>query len=118
MAMIVLALLLGVVVAALIYPFLVPQASMATARVTDRDVERAVYRLRAARGSDLQCPACGQPYLSGDRFCVKCGADLPGGAAEPPGREAPACPQCGASLRPGDVFCSKCGHRLATGEGL
>ncbi|MBN1659243.1 MAG: zinc ribbon domain-containing protein [Anaerolineae bacterium] len=118
MAIVVLALLFVVAAAVIVYPLLSRQASIAaTAGVTDRDIERAVRRLRAARGGDLECPTCGRAYRVGDRFCVKCGADLPAGSpAATPSPAATICPQCGTALRPGDVFCSKCGHRVAAGE--
>jgi ribosomal protein L32 len=117
MAIVVLALLFVVAAAAIAYPLLSRQASIAaTAAVTDRDIERAVRRLRTARGG-LECPTCGHAYRAGDRFCVKCGADLPAGIpAAVPSPAANACPECGVLLRPGDVFCSKCGHRVAAGE--
>jgi hypothetical protein len=124
MTIVVLLILFILATAAVAYPLLSRQASTASApAVTDRDIERALRRLRdadpraaPAPAGDLHCPACAHPYVAGDRFCVKCGADLPAGPIAAPSPVALACPACGASLRAGDVFCSKCGHRAAAGE--
>lgn len=117
MAILVLVLLFVVAVAAIAYPLLARQAFTAPAgAVTERDVERAVRQLRDARRGAHHCPTCGHPYLAGDRFCVKCGADLPADVPAPQPADLGTCPECGAPLRAGDVFCSKCGHRVAAGE--
>jgi hypothetical protein len=39
------------------------------------DIEAMVQARRKSR-SPRACPACGQPYQPGDRFCGKCGAAL------------------------------------------
>ncbi len=41
-------------------------------------VEQEVARLRGQRkaGTKGYCPKCGHPYVSGDRFCAKCGNKL------------------------------------------
>ncbi len=82
--------------------------------VTDADIEKAVRKLHGARGSgNLLCPQCGTGYKAGDRFCVRCGQDLPQvGSAQ----EGPACPSCGAAIHKDDRFCAKCGHTIAAGE--
>lgn len=118
MAILVLVFLFAGAAVAIGYPLVSQQAAAASApSVTDRDIERAVRRLRASGGSDLECPSCGQAYRAGDLFCVKCGADLPGDRARVAPPAGAACPACGVPLRPGDVFCSKCGHRVTAGEG-
>ena len=78
----------------------------------DDELERRIKALRrerkqkparpaaAARG---QCANCGTPYDPGDRFCVKCGANL---------AQTRACANCGAPYDPGDRFCVKCGKPL------
>jgi len=48
-----------------------------------------------------QCPNCGQPYLSGDKFCAHCGHEL-----------VRTCPSCGTTAAPDDRFCSQCGTKL------
>ena len=109
-----------IVAAAVVYPLLPgkvaePAAPEASRRIwTDRRIEAAVRRLHEARSRDgLMCPQCGRAYQAEDRFCVRCGADLPQERAAVDGR---VCPSCGAGLRPGDVFCSRCGHRLSIKE--
>ncbi len=82
--------------------------------VTDGDIDRAVDKLRRTRSQgDHSCPACGQAYQAGDRFCVRCGHDL---AAEKVVPAGPACPSCGASIHKEDQFCAKCGHRMDLGR--
>jgi predicted amidophosphoribosyltransferase len=71
-------------------------------------------RRRAAKEGPL-CPACGHAFDTQDRFCVLCGAALPGREREAAAVPA-VCPSCRAPLHPGDQFCGKCGHRLAGGE--
>jgi predicted amidophosphoribosyltransferase len=110
--------LLAVVAAGIIlYPLLPGRTAARPVRaVTDGDIERAVHDLRqpATKGGQL-CPSCGHAFDAQDRFCVRCGAALPGREREAAVAPA-ACPSCGAPLRPGDQFCAKCGHRLAGGE--
>jgi predicted amidophosphoribosyltransferase len=98
-----------------VYPLLPWQAAnQPTRAVTDGDIDRVVGDLRKARSRGiLLCPACGQGYKAGDRFCVRCGESLPGGEAASTGV---VCPSCGVDLHPGDQFCAKCGHHLTTGE--
>ncbi len=82
--------------------------------VSDRDIDRAVRRLRRTRSRDgLACPSCGQGYQAGDRFCVRCGSTLPQSGV---GSGGPVCPSCGATQREGDLFCAKCGYGLDAGE--
>jgi uncharacterized OB-fold protein len=118
---IVLFVLLSLIVAAVvIYPLLpgrvpaaVPPAAGRRAW-TDGRIEAAVRRIHETRRkTDLTCPACGRAYQAGDRFCVRCGADLPLEEVAQGGR---LCPSCGAVLRPGDAFCSRCGHRMSAEE--
>ena len=81
---------------------------------TDTDIDRAVANLRKARSqAGPSCPACGRAYQPGDRFCVRCGHDLPGEKVASPG---PTCPSCGADIHAEDQFCAKCGHRTGVGE--
>ena len=108
-----------VVAVAVAYPLLPGRAAASAPAAddgriwTDRRIESAVQRIRQARDKGgLTCPDCGKAYQAGDRFCVRCGADLPQQEVTAAGR---ICPSCGAVLRPGDLFCSKCGHRLAVG---
>lgn len=105
--------LMAVVAAVVAYPLLPGRGAVETASLTDADIERAVRGLRKRRRGRLHCPACGEAYDAGDRFCVHCGSDLAQAQAVE-GHET--CPSCGAELREGDVFCSKCGHRLVTKE--
>ncbi len=109
-----------IVAAAVVYPLLPGRVAASAAPVTsrrtwtDRRIQAAVRRIHEARSRDgLMCPQCGRPYQAEDRFCVRCGADLPQEEAKTDGR---VCPSCGAGLRPGDVFCSRCGHRLSGEE--
>ena len=101
---------------AIVYPLLPGRAPVSTAAaITDGEIEAAVRRLRRARaGGGHVCPACGEAYQPGDRFCVRCGGALP--AASPvkatPAPAGPVCPSCGAALQEGDRFCAKCGHTL------
>jgi predicted amidophosphoribosyltransferase len=101
--------------AAVAYPLLPGRApARAASAVADRDIERAVRNLRRARARDgLFCPACGKGYQAGDRFCVRCGGDLPQAKAAAEGQ---SCPACGAPIRQGDQFCAKCGHDVASEE--
>jgi predicted amidophosphoribosyltransferase len=108
--------LLTVIVAGiLIYPLL-PGRTLVQSEpaVTDGEIERAVRSLRRARSrSGLFCPDCGQGYKAGDRFCVRCGGELPqaaGAATES------VCPSCGAPVQESDRFCAKCGHSMVVEE--
>lgn len=103
--------------AIIVYPLLPGRVVAQPApAITDGDIERAVQDLRRARrasGSDRSCPACGQGYQVGDRFCVRCGGALPQAQTASSGL---VCPACGAALGQGDSFCAKCGHRLSAKE--
>jgi predicted amidophosphoribosyltransferase len=113
---IVLFFLLALIVAGLIvYPLLPGRTPKESApKVADADIDWAVSALRRARSKGgLSCPTCGKGYQAGDRFCVRCGEDLPG----PQETSSKAvCPSCGASIHKGDQFCAKCGHRLGSRE--
>jgi predicted amidophosphoribosyltransferase len=100
--------------AVIVYPLL-PGRTPASlpAALSDADIERAVESARKKhRDSGLGCPSCGQAYEAGDRFCVRCGYELPQAVAT---SEA-VCPSCGAAIRGEDRFCAKCGHTLAVEE--
>lgn len=112
--------LLSLIVAVVvIYPLLPGRAAavppVAGRRTwTDQRIEAAVRRIHETRSrTSLTCPDCGRAYQAGDRFCVRCGADLPLEEAAEGGR---ICPSCGAALRPGDIFCARCGYRLSGEE--
>ena len=45
------------------------------------------------------CPSCGQPVISGAKFCMNCGARL-------------VCSNCGNALIPGAKFCPNCGQQV------
>jgi uncharacterized OB-fold protein len=108
--------LLTVIVVALVaYPLLPGRApAQSPATVTDADIDQAVRHLRRTRSqSGLRCPACGKGYQAGDRFCVRCGGELPGGPETAPA--GPACPSCGAAIHAGDQFCARCGHSIDAG---
>ena len=45
------------------------------------------------------CPSCGQPVVSGAKFCMNCGAKL-------------VCPKCGNPIMQGAKFCMNCGQQL------
>ncbi len=113
--------LLALVVAAIIaYPLVESVTGRGkpheTPAVTDGDIDRAVDNLRRARSQDgHSCPACGKAYQAGDRFCVRCGHDLPGEKVASTGA---ACPSCGADIHQEDQFCAKCGHNMAVGEAV
>lgn len=108
--------LLAVIVTGVIaYPLLPGQTPAQPApAVTDGDIEKAVQNLRRARGKhSLFCPACGQGYREGDRFCVRCGSALPEAQVAAAGL---TCPSCGAIMREDDRFCAKCGHSRTSKE--
>jgi len=52
-----------------------------------------------ASNSQSVCPSCGQPVMSGAKFCSNCGAKL-------------VCPNCGQAITPGAKFCSNCGNKF------
>jgi predicted amidophosphoribosyltransferase len=113
---IVLVLLLFVLAgAAIVYPLLPGRGPQPEApAVADAEIEQAVRELRRTRGQEgHHCTACGQSYQAGDRFCVRCGGELPVADARP---SSPVCPACGAAVREGDEFCAKCGRSLGSGE--
>ena len=60
------------------------------------------------------CKKCGAQIPEGAAFCPKCGTAAPGaGQASDPGRDkAACCPRCGSKLSPGAAFCAVCGQRL------
>lgn len=97
------------------YPLLpgrTPKEQVST--LTDGDIDRAVADLRRARTrGGLSCPACGNAYQAGDRFCVRCGLAL---AKPQDAISGTVCPSCGAAVQKGDQFCAKCGHRAVSGE--
>lgn len=108
--------LLTVIVAGvLIYPLLPGKASaQSEPALTDGEIEQAVRDLRRARSrSGLFCPACGMSHKAGDRFCVRCGGELPQAAGASAG---PVCPSCGAPVQETDLFCAKCGHSMVVEE--
>jgi predicted nucleic acid-binding Zn ribbon protein len=110
--------LLATIAAAIIaYPLLPGRAvAWPAPPVTDGDIERAVRDLRRSRSvGGLSCPACGQGYQAGDRFCVRCGGALSQPQAASSGL---VCPSCGAAIHEGDRFCARCGHRMTAGEAL
>ena len=51
------------------------------------------------QASGVTCPSCGQPVMSGAKFCSNCGAKL-------------VCPNCGQPITPGAKFCSNCGNKF------
>jgi class 3 adenylate cyclase/predicted ATPase len=53
----------------------------------------------------MECPSCGATVSLG-RFCVECGAELPG-----------RCPACGAANPPAAKFCAECGAGLSAAAG-
>jgi len=108
------------VVAAIVYPLLPGKGPAAASQAaggrtwTDSQIEGAVRRIREARKKGgLACPDCGKAYQAGDRFCVRCGAELPLRERAAAGK---VCPSCGGIVRPDELFCSRCGHRLAAEE--
>ena len=102
-------------VGAVVYPLLPGRTpAYPEPAVTDGDIEKAVRDLRTARKSGgLLCPKCGTGYQAGDRFCVRCGQDLP---QVQPAAVGPVCPSCGATVQASDQFCAKCGHSIAAEE--
>jgi DNA-directed RNA polymerase subunit RPC12/RpoP len=76
------------------------------------DALRAQRRRSSAAPPDgaqvVSCTECGHLGRPGDRFCARCGAQLP---ASPP--DGPlACPDCGTSVEAEDRFCAGCGRLL------
>jgi predicted amidophosphoribosyltransferase len=113
-------LLFLVVVAIVVYPLLPGRVATAAPPAashrtwTDRRIKAAVRRVHEARSrTGLICPACGRAYEAGDRFCVRCGTDLP---QDKTAEDSKICPSCGGALRPGDIYCSRCGHHLSAEE--
>ncbi|MBR2208351.1 MAG: zinc-ribbon domain-containing protein, partial [Synergistaceae bacterium] len=51
------------------------------------------------QASGVTCPSCGQPVMSGAKFCSNCGAKL-------------VCTNCGQPITPGAKFCSNCGNKF------
>ena len=115
MGLVVVFLLTVIVAGVLIYPLLPGKAPVQPEPVlTDGEIERAVRNLRQARSRrGLHCPTCGQGYMAGDRFCVRCGGELPQAAGASTGS---VCPSCGAPMREDDRFCAKCGHSMVAEE--
>ncbi len=114
--------LAAIVAAAIVYPLLPGRTtSLPAPELTDGDIERAVRNLRRARSRDeLSCPACGQTFQPGDRFCVRCGGTLSQPEADPVSAERSqpnlTCPSCGATIRDGDEFCAQCGYSIIAEE--
>lgn len=74
----------------------------------EEEIEKEVAQVREKRQEvsekpqKLVCPQCGESYLSDDRFCPACGADL----------TALRCLNCGAEYEKEDKFCPSCGVAL------
>lgn len=63
------------------------------------------------------CPACGQPALTGANYCHQCGHLLPAPEGEPPRQLT--CASCQRPLLPGGAYCPHCGepaHEHEAGE--
>ncbi len=111
MSIVIFFLLALAVIAAIAYPLLPGRTAGEAVALADAEIAQAVDELRRRRRrGGLLCPACGAPYQRGDRFCVRCGGELPA-----PQEEALLCPQCGTPYHEGDRFCVKCGYALAEG---
>jgi uncharacterized OB-fold protein len=100
--------------AVIAYPLLPGSTAKLAPNLTDEDIDHAVRDLRQARSRGGHvCPTCGRGYQAGDRFCVRCGGELPQVDAA---SGSVACPACGAAMQAGDRFCPKCGRGVAAEE--
>ncbi|MDD5142987.1 zinc ribbon domain-containing protein [Methanoregula sp.] len=59
------------------------------------------------------CPACNSPVIAGNRFCEKCGEQIPPPSAPV---QAPVCRSCGTPLLPNARFCDNCGDPVKKPE--
>lgn len=57
-----------------------------------------------------RCRECGAKLMTGDIFCIECGAALEEAVIEP--RADQVCDQCQQAINNGDVFCLNCGTVL------
>ncbi len=111
MAIVIFFVLALAVVAAIAYPLLPGRMPTGIAPPSDDEIAQAVAELRRQRKQGgLRCPTCGASYQPGDRFCVRCGGELP---AAPEEAAALLCPRCGTPYHEGDRFCVQCGYALA-----
>ncbi len=62
------------------------------------------------------CGRCGASRAETDRFCNKCGAELPREAAVAGAPATPRCPRCSEVLLPDAAFCGMCGLSLRTAQ--
>ncbi|MDA8320083.1 MAG: zinc ribbon domain-containing protein [Actinomycetota bacterium] len=93
-----------------------PGRREAVASRAGRTMARLTHFLRTA----WTCPACGHGALPADRFCQKCGAEVPpprwAGAEDGPHSRSPVSPPvlcvgCGNRITAGNMYCTQCGAR-------
>jgi DNA-directed RNA polymerase subunit RPC12/RpoP len=90
------------------------EAIEAISAVEERETDEQAF---AAAGQQ-ECPACGQEYEPGVRFCSVCGERLPedgGGrrAKEVTAKTRPSCcPDCGSPIESSYHFCVVCGMEV------
>ncbi len=62
--------------------------------------------------NQVVCPNCQALNQAGDRYCMRCGHELPS-----QGPQKALCPNCGAETRRDAAFCTNCGTALSQQEG-
>lgn len=81
-------------------------------------VRKTVEKGTVATVRPANCPECGTWTVSGDIFCISCGAPLlmtkdEAEAFEASRHHGPSCTECGTALIEGEIFCIGCGAVLA-----
>lgn len=88
---------------------------------SDNPISEDSFRLEATNDEDnpddplhikdqlsaVPCRECGSTVMTGDVFCVECGAAIDEAVVRTPGESC--CAQCGQAINSGDVFCLNCG---------
>ena len=94
----------------------VKEADEATKDVTPEQWEQATSCLESMAKDMMKdmrvCLECDEPVKGDQRFCPKCGAELPTMTV----MDMALCPKCGKQNDPGADFCGECGTKLPNKE--
>jgi Double zinc ribbon len=81
----------------------------------NEDAKKRPSRFMQFLQSGWTCPECGEGALPGDKFCPRCGADIPSPTVAELGSgtaRSLSCRNCGTPATTGSRFCTGCGASL------